>query len=296
MSTIKLAYKTKYGRCYQGDVNHLFEDKAFKKYKNKINLILTSPPFPLNRKKKYGNLNGEAYIDWLTEITTKLREYLAEDGSFVLEIGNAWEKGEPLMSTLPMETLLAIKKQGDFKLCQQFVWFNTAKLPSPVQWVNIDRIRVKDSFTTIWWLSKQPNPKANNIYIIEDYSKAMKKLFETGKYNAGKRPSEHNIGKKSFLIDNGGAIPSNVLVGANTISNSTYISRCKDIGLIPHPARMPYFIAEYFINFLTVQNDIVFDPFAGSNTTGATSELLKRKWISIEIDEGYVNGSKHRFE
>jgi len=295
MYKAKLAYQTEYGKCFHGNIEDILANSSFHKYKGKINLIFTSPPFPLNRKKKYGNLNGNEYIDWLTNITTSLKDYLTDDGSFVIEIGNSWEEHEPVMSTLPIETLLAIKNKGGYKLCQQFVWFNTAKLPSPVQWVNVERIRVKDSFTTIWWMSKTAFPKANNRNVLEEYSASMKKLLKTKKYNFGLRPSEHQIGEKSFLMDNGGAIPSNVLIAANTMSSSDYLKGCKENGMIPHPARMPNFIAEFFIRFLTDEGDFVFDPFSGSNTTGDVSELLKRKWLAVEIDKYYIEGSKLKF-
>lgn len=295
MSKLKIAYSTKLGKCIFGNIEDILNESSFQEYKGKVNLIFTSPPFPLNRKKKYGNLNGDEYIEWLSKITTSLKDYLADDGSLVIEIGNSWEKNEPVMSTLPIETLLSIKTKGNFKLCQQFVWFNTAKLPSPVQWVNIERIRVKDSFTTIWWMSKTANPKANNKNVLEEYGVSMRKLFKTKKYNHGIRPSEHNIGEKSFLKDNGGSIPSNVLIAANTVSNSEYLKSCKMKGITPHPARMPNFIAEFFVRFLTDENDLVLDPFSGSNTTGEVSEFLKRKWLSIEIDEHYINGSKLKF-
>lgn len=295
-NNIKIAYSTKLGKCFHGNVEDILKEKSFQKYKGKISLIFTSPPFPLNRKKKYGNLNGNQYVDWLTKITTELKDYLADDGSLVIEIGNSWEEHEPIMSTLPLETLLAIKTKGKFKLCQQFVWFNTAKLPSPAQWVNIERTRVKDSFTSIWWLSKTANPKANNKNVLEEYSDSMKRLLKTKKYNSGRRPSEHDIGEKSFLTNNGGAIPSNVLIAANTASNSDYLNCCKEKGITPHPARMPNFIAEFFIKFLTAKNDLVLDPFSGSNTTGEISESLKRKWLSIEVDENYIKGSKLKFK
>ena len=296
MNKVKFAYQTKHGKCLHGNIEDVLADKSFQKNKGKINLIFTSPPFPLNRKKKYGNLNGNEYIEWLTNITTSLKDYLTDDGSFVIEIGNSWEEHEPVMSTLPIETLLAIKNKGEFKLCQQFVWFNTAKLPSPVQWVNVERVRVKDSFTTIWWMSKTAHPKANNKNVLEEYSNSMKKLLKTKKYNSGLRPSEHQIGEKSFLKDNGGAIPSNVLIAANTNSSSEYLKGCKTKGVVPHPARMPNFIAEFFIRFLTDEGDFIFDPFGGSNTTGEVSELLKRKWLAVEIDENYITGSKLKFK
>jgi site-specific DNA-methyltransferase (cytosine-N4-specific) len=296
MGIPKTAYKTKLGTCIHGNVEEIINLKSFQKYKGKINLIFFSPPFPLNRKKKYGNLNGNEYIEWLTNITNSLKGYLTEDGSLVIEIGNSWEENEPVMSTLPLETLLNIKIKGNYKLCQQFIWFNTAKLPSPIQWVNIERTRVKDSFTNIWWLSKTSSPKANNKNVLAEYSESMKKLLKSQKYNSGLRPSEHNIGVKSFLLDNGGAISSNVLIASNTISNSNYLKNCKINGLTPHPARMPNFIAEFFIKFLTDKNDFVLDPFAGSNTTGEVCELLGRNWISLEIEEQYIISSKLRFE
>lgn len=292
---LKIAYQTKFGKCINGDISEVLLNKEFKKLKGKIDLIITSPPFPLNRKKAYGNFSGKKYVDWLTTITTNLNEYLSSKGSLVIEIGNAWEGKSPTMSLLPLETMIEIKKRGDFHLCQQFIWHNFAKLPSPVQWVNIDRIRVKDSFTNIWWLSKTRNPKANNRNVLNEYSDSMMKLLKEKKYNAGLRPSEHLIGEKSFLTNNGGSIPSNVLISANTASNSKYLSLCREKKQIPHPARMPESILEFFLNFLTEEGDRILDPFAGSNTTGYISEKLKRKWISIEIEKEYVKNSKLRF-
>jgi len=295
MIELKQEYRTKLGSCVQGRIEDILKTREFKKLRGKVNLILTSPPFPLNRKKKYGNLTGKDYVAWLSSITTSLKDYLAPDGSLVIEVGNSWEEDHPTMSTLPLETLLAIKTKGKFSLCQQFVWFNIARLPSPVQWVNVERSRVKDAFTHIWWMSKSTKPKANNRNVLSEYSESMKKLLKNKKYNPGLRPSEHHIGQLSFFTDNGGAIPANVLVAANTISQSAYLTHCKEKELTPHPARMPNFVAEFFVKFLTDQGDLVFDPFAGSNTTGAVSETLNRRWLSVEADKNYIEGSKGRF-
>lgn len=295
MAQIKIAYKTKLGHCYQGEINEILKSKPFMKYKKRINLIFTSPPFPLNRKKKYGNLNGEEYLTWLSGLSLKFRDFITEDGSIVIELGNAWEANDPIMSTLPLKALLEFQEKGNYFLCQHFIWFNTARLPSPAQWVNVERVRAKDAFTHIWWLGKTPNPKANNRNVLEEYSESMKKLLKKKKYNSGLRPSEHLIGKESFFKDNSGAIPSNVLIGANTIATSKYINYCKENDIELHPARMPEFIPDFFIKFLTDPGDLVFDPFGGSNTTGCVAEKLKRKWISVEINNSYIKGSKGRF-
>ncbi len=153
-------------------------------------------------------------------------------------MGNAWEPGKPVMSTLALRALLAFLDAGQFFLCQQFICYNPARLPTPAQWVNVERIRVKDAFTHLWWMSKAERPEANNRLVLKEYSESMLRLLSSKKYNAGKRPSEHNIGKSSFLRNNAGAIPSNVLTFANTNANDEYLSYCREKGVRPHPARM----------------------------------------------------------
>lgn len=290
------AYGTHYGRMLRGKSDEILKGSSLASFEGKVNLIFTSPPFPLNRKKKYGNEKGDEYIEWLCSFGPLFKRMLAPDGSIVIEVGNSWEPGLPVMSTLAMRSLLEFQERNDLYLCQEFVWQNPAKLPSPAQWVNVDRIRVKDSFTKLWWLSPTSKPKASNQRVLTEYSAAMKDLLKRGKYNAGKRPSEHDISEKAFLKDNGGSIPSNVLTYANTHSaGDAYLAYCKERNFDLHPARMPSELAKFFIRFLTEPGDLVFDPFGGSNTTGAAAEDLRRFWISIEAKAEYISGSRGRF-
>jgi hypothetical protein len=263
------AYETRRGRMYQGDCEDLLSRYPITRRRNKVQLILTSPPFPLNRKKRYGNLTGEDYLDWLRALAPVFREYLKADGSIVMELGNAWTPGSPTMSTVPMEALLAFRKAADLHLCQEFICYNPARLPSPAQWVNVQRIRVKDAFTRVWWMSPTPQPKADNRRVLTEYSKSMKNLLSRGTYNPGRRPSEHHIGQRSFLHDNGGAIPPNVLVPkydeeriditnllpiANAGTNDPYQVYCRQQGINPHPARMPEKLTEFFVHLNQSQN------------------------------------------
>ncbi len=290
-----IAYATQWGRMLHGKSDEILADGSLARFEGKINLIFTSPPFPLNRKKRYGNETGDAYIRWLCNFGPLFKRMLTPDGSIVIEMGNSWEPGAPIMSTLAIRALLELQSKNDLHLCQEFIWYNPAKLPSPAQWVNIERIRVKDSFTKIWWMSPQTKPRASNTRVLKKYSDAMKDLLKRGKYNAGMRPSEHNISKAAFLRDNGGAIPSNVLICANTLSGDAYQTYCRKNNFQLHPARMPSDVAKFFIKFLTEPGDIVLDPFGGSNTTGAAAEELERFWIGIEASEEYVKGSRGRF-
>jgi site-specific DNA-methyltransferase (cytosine-N4-specific) len=208
------------------------------------------------------------------------------------------------MSTAAMDALLAFKKRGKLKLCQEVIWYNPARLPSPAQWVTVERSRLKDAFTRIWWMSPSERPKADNRKVLQPYSASMKRLLRTKKYNAGLRPSEHRIGEKSFFKDHGGSIPANVLDEmmipnilklGNTGFSRKYIEYCERHKLERHPARMPPRLADFFIKMLTDPGDLILDPFAGSNTSGFSAERLKRRWLSIEMSESYAEGSKAFF-
>jgi DNA modification methylase len=289
------AYATSMGRCYRSSIEEFLASTHSDSIRGKVDLIITSPPFPLVHPKRYGNKVSDEYIDWISGMANPLSDLLSETGSLVIEIGNAWTKGLPIMSTVPLEALIEFGKRSNLELCQQFICHNPARLPSPAPWVTIKRVRVKDSYTHVWWFSKTENPKADNRKVLQAYSPSMKKLISRGSYNHGKRPSDHKVSEKSFLTDNGGSIPASALTFANTNSPKNYRDWCIKNDIRPHPARMQSGLLEFFIKFLTDEGDLVFDPFGGSNTTGSVSESLSRKWIVTEPSNDYVLGSIGRF-
>ncbi len=181
-----------------------------------------------------------------------------------------------------------------FELAQDFFWYNDAKLPTPANWVNIKRIRVKDAVNTIWWLVKTADAYSDNRNVLERYKDGMQKLLATQQYNRGDRPSGHKISDR-FTNDNGGSIPSNLLKASNTNSADSYLELCRNYNLSPHPARFPSTIPRFFISFLSKPNDLILDPFAGSNVTGRVAEGMQRRWIAIDRDFDYVRGSQLRF-
>lgn len=286
------AYSTFLGAAYIGDSLHLLRqlDDA------SVNLVLTSPPFALQRKKEYGNKAQDEYVDWLCEFAAVVHEKLTDDGSFVLDLGGAYRKGVPSRSLYNFRVLLRLCDDIGFTLAEDFYWFNPSKLPSPIEWVNKRKLRVKDSVNTIWWFGKTDWPKADCTNVLVEYSDRMKKLIENPEkfYQPTKRPSGHNIGS-SFGKDNGGAIPPNLLQIPNSESNGKYTSGCKALGVKRHPARFPAKLPEFFIRFLTGPGDLVVDIFAGSNTTGEVAEAEGRRWKAFELRADYVAASALRF-
>lgn len=284
-------YSTQKGDMYLGDSRDLLEELP----DESIDLCITSPPFALQNKKEYGNESPESYNDWFFEFADRVYDILKEDGSFVIEIGGGWQKGKPIRSLYHFKLLIKLVEEGDFNLAQDFYWYNPAKLPTPAQWVNIERIRVKDAVTHVWWLSKSERPEADNTRVLGDYSKSMEDLIETGSYNEGKRPSGHDISNKFDEPEEDGPIPPNLLKIANTASRTHYLDACRDLDIDAHPARFPRDLPKFFINFLTEEEDTVLDIFAGSNMTGEVAERMNRQWLSFENEEKYVKNSLLRF-
>lgn len=292
LQDIEPAYTTSLGAAYCADSLDLLEVME----PESIDLILTSPPFALLRKKSYGNQEQDLYVDWLLEFGRRSLPVLKPTGSFVLDLGGAYQRGVPVRSLHQYRTLLRFCDELGYFLAEEFFWHNPSKLPSPIEWVNKRKIRAKDTVNTLWWFSKTEWPQADVSQVLTKYSDRMKKLLEDSEkfYKPALRPSGHDV-SKGFGRDNGGALPPNLLSIPNSESNSRYLRFCKLEGTSSHPARFPVKLPEFFIKFLTKPGDVVLDIFAGSNTTGEAAEGLGRRWISIDLDRDYVATSVFRF-
>ncbi len=287
MSNIKLT--TSRGKIVQADSKEYCSALREKS----VDLIVTSPPFGLVRKKTYGNAESNLYVEWFRPFAEAFKRVMKDNGSLVIDIGGAWIPGQPTRSLYHFKLLIMLCEEFGFHLAQEFYWWNPAKLPTPAEWVTVRRVRVKDAINCVWWLSPTPWPKADNRRVLQPYSDSMKSLLKNG-YRAKLRPSGHDISEK-FSTDNGAAIPPNLIALANTESNGTYLRYCAEHGIKPHDARYPAGVPEYFVRMLTDQGDLVLDPFAGSCVTGEVCERLKRKWLCVELDEEFIEGAKGRF-
>lgn len=285
------AYYTARGGTFIGDSRELLAELD----DDSVNLVVTSPPFALQRQKAYGNLDQHEYIDWFLDFAALVHRKLRSDGSFVVDFGGAYMKGVPARSLYNFRVLIRMVDELGFFLAEDFYWFNPSKLPSPIEWVNKRKLRVKDSVNTLWWLSKTEWPKSDISRVLAPYSDRMKKLIEDPDkfYTPKVRPSGHDIGK-GFGKDNGGAIPPNLLQIPNSESNGPYLSGCKALGVKAHPARFPAKLPEFFIRMLTDPGDLVLDIFGGSNTTGQVAEVEGRRWMTFEVLPEYVGTSAFR--
>lgn len=304
-----LAYATQLGSAWIGDSLKLMRcipDRT-------VNAIITSPPFALISEKEYGNVDQDEYVKWFLPFAEQFHRILRKDGSLIIEIGGTWVHGAPIRSLYHYELTTTLVRKFGFHLAQDFFWVHEGRIPTPAAWVTVRRVRVKDAVNPIWWLSKSKHPKADNRRVLNPYAAGFKPIIrhniklrhlreQLGLNTKGKKrvaPSGYALTEDSFSVDNGGAIPDNLLRCHNMASSSPaterYFKYCKQHGYEAHPARFPPDIPQFFLKFLTEPGDLILDPFGGSNTTGELADTLGRRWLSFELSADYLKASVGRF-
>ena len=131
------------------------------------------------------------YVQWLSEFGKEAIRTIKPKGSFVLDIGGAYQRGRPVRSLYNFRVLLDFCDNIGYRLAQEFFWYNPSKLPSPIEWVNKRKIRVKDAVNTVWWFSKTDYPKADVTNVLTPYSERTKALLRNPEkfYQPKERPS-----------------------------------------------------------------------------------------------------------
>ena len=271
------------------------EDVVSRLEDQSIHLLFTSPPYPLSRKKEYGNLRGEAYLDWLEAILDCHLPKLAPDAGILLNLGEAYEcPGESQLSTYREELTLRARKNLGLKLFGKFYWQNPSKPPAG-HWVTHAKCRPKNDTEEILWLAAGTTPKFRGANALNPYGPTMTRTLAQGGETRGMRPSGHGDSKCGFSIDHGGSWPGQSLSIPNSSSQGPYFSFCKSHGLPSHPARFPGKLAEKMILLHSDPNDTISDPFGGSANTAAAAQKLGRNWTTCDIHLAYGLGAIGRF-
>ena len=237
---------------------------------NSVDLIFTSPPYADQRKKTYGGIHPDDYVDWFLPKAEQMLRVLKPTGTFILNIKEKVVNGE--RSTYVMELIIEMRKQG-WLWTEEFIWHK--KNCYPGKWPN----RFRDTWERLLQFNKQ---KKFNMYQEEvmvpmgDWAKSrLKKLSETDKKRDESKVGS-GFGKNiSNWLNREMAYPTNVLHLATECSNKK------------HSAAFPEGLPEWFIKLFTQVGDTVLDPFMGSGTTNIVANRMRRNSIGIELIPEY---------
>lgn len=237
-----------------------------------VDLIITSPPYADQRKKSYGGIHPDKYVDWFLPISQELLRVLKPSGSFVLNIKEKVVKGE--RSTYVLELILEMRKQG-WLWTEEFIWHKKNSFPG--KWPN----RFRDSWERLLQFNKD---KKFNMYQhavmvpMGDWAhKRLKNLSDTDKKRDESKVGS-GFGKNiSNWTSRKMAYPNNVLHMATECNNKN------------HSAAFPERLPEWFIRLFTQEGDLVLDPFMGSGTTNFVAQRMLRNSIGIEVNKEYYD-------
>ncbi len=244
---------------------------------NCVDLIVTSPPYADSRKKTYGGIAPDKYVDWFLPITKELNRVLKPTGSFILNIKERVVDGE--RHTYVLELILAMRKQG-WLWTEEYCWHKKNSYPG--KWPN----RFRDSWERCLHFTKTKNFKMfqEDVMVpMGDWAESrLKKLSDTdSKRDESKVGS--GFGKNiSNWVGRKKAYPTNVLHMATECGNKN------------HSASFPTSLPEWFVKLFTEMNDIVLDPFLGSGTTAIAATNLNRLYIGIEIKKEFCTNGERR--
>ena len=242
-----------------------------------IDLIVTSPPYADQRKKTYGGVSADKYVEWFTPIAKELLRVTKSSGSFVLNIKERAINGE--RHTYVIELILMMRKLG-WLWTEEYIWHKKNSYPG--KWPN----RFRDSWERCIHFTKS---KKFNMYQEEvmvpmgDWKNSrLKNMSDTDKKRDESKVGS-GFGKKiENWVTRDLAYPTNVLHMATECGNRS------------HSAAFPESLPEWFIKLFTTEGDTVLDPFSGSGTTLKVAKAMKRNAVGIEILDEYCEITAYR--
>lgn len=260
-----------------------------------VDLFFTSPPYAEARKKTYGGIPADKYIEWFTPRAKEIHRALKTTGSFILNIGDNTIDGETHLYTF--EIPIVLKREIGFKFIDPFIWHK--KTTPPGRFKN----RFKGAWEFCYHFSKSIDIKFNPLAVAEKASDVSiarylrHKDFHVQKSQTGsgfnnpsgnarrERNNESGFGTNDERLNMlEMALPSNVLhVSPETMN-------------VGHSAPFPVKLPEFFIKAFTDENDLVVDPFLGSGTTAVVASKLNRNFIGYELLPVNIDTAKKRLQ
>ena len=238
-----------------------------------VDLIITSPPYAERRKKAYGGIPADKYVEWFLPISAELRRVLKRTGSFVLNIKEGTHHGE--RQTYVYELALALRRQG-WLFVDEMIWHKTNPFPTG------NKNRLKDGFERCYHFAKS-----------KDF-KFFPNAVRTKSTSKWARDNERRKNKGAHRTTNGSGMNISRRIVGDLVRPSNVVTMPSSSINIEHPAVFPVELPEFFVKLMTEKGDAVLDPFMGSGSTAIAARGLGRRYVGLELSEEYLELSAKR--
>ncbi|MBU4226034.1 MAG: site-specific DNA-methyltransferase [Chloroflexi bacterium] len=244
---------------------------------NSIDLIFTSPPYADQRKKTYGGIKPDNYVDWFMPKAAQFLRVLKPTGTFVLNIKERVIGGE--RHTYVIELVLRMREQG-WLWTEEFIWHKKNSYPG--KWPN----RFRDNWERLIQFNKSKHFSMYQEAVmvpIGDWAKdRLASLSETDKTRDESKAGS-GFGKNvSNWLGRDKVYPTNVIYMATECSNKN------------HSAAFPVDLPAWFIKLFTKPGDVILDPFIGSGSTAIAAIQLGRNYVGIDVNQEYADSARSR--
>lgn len=283
-----LAYSTNLGLAVWSSNKTLFADLD-----EPIHLCVTSPPYPLRIQRGYGNVAESQWVDFITEALEPIVKNLVPGGSVVLNISNdIFEPKRPSRSLYVERMVIALHDRLGLSLMDRWPWVNLSKPPSPTHWACVNRQQLCSGWEPVFWFTNDPERvRSDNRRVLQPHTEKHQQLMRQGGDSrvASYGDGAYRLRGNAFSAMTEGRIPKNVIHRGHRCADTIEVRRiAKELGLPPHPAMFPTDIPEFAIRFLTEEEDLVVDPFSGSNKSGLAAERNNRRWMTCDLVLEYI--------
>ncbi len=268
-----------------------------------LNLIFSSPPYPILSGRSYGAFTDAELIELIVRCARDWKRALKDDGSLILNFRDVWQKGSPTRSLYQERLLLALCDDLKYHFVDRFIWKNPSHTPeSP--WVTIKKVRTNLDAESLFALSRTPNPKWDVRRVLVDAKPSTVstylRRYARGVTGTTTGPSGQNTNFEEQMAAVAAGqtlkvIPRNVLEFSNADTKKVWRQALEKAGLPRHDAPMPLGLAEFFVKLTTEVGDLIYDPFGGSCTTGLAAENTGRRWMASDRSLAHILGAALRF-
>lgn len=248
------------------ELNHIYNENCFETMKKmaenniKVDVILTSPPYNMSKKRKGGfadsgrydlykdNLEEEDYLKWTVDLFNKFDLILYNQRSIIYNFSYSIEN-----PSLPYKLVTEIVKNTNFDIVDTIIWKKKCGLPFPA---NGKRLSRNWEFVFVFVRKDEVNTYENNRRVKSVSEKTNQKYYEAI-YNFV--DAKNNDGKCPY-------------------NQATYSTE----------------LCDKLLDIYTQDNWIVYDPFMGSGTTAVSCKKRNLNYIGSEISSQQVEYANQR--